>query len=178
MTDQNDHFPQENTEETQPGPKEAEGECHKELMDEINALKDQLLRAMAETENVRARAQRELSDMAKFAKTEFAKDLLGVGDNLQRALACVQGQSFENHPLLKGLVDGITMTEKELFKAFEKHGIEKIKSLDEKFDHNVHQAMLEVENSDKPSGTIMQVMQEGYVLNGRLLRPAMVSVAK
>lgn len=145
---------------------------------EVNKLKDQLLRTMAELENYRKRAEREREDMAKFAITGFARDLLTVSDNLRRALESVPVDHEKPEELLKNLLEGVEITEKELLTAFKKHGIEKIEPLDQPFDHHLHQAMFEVEDPDKPAGTIVHVLQPGYSLNGRLLRPAMVGVGK
>ena len=144
---------------------------------EIAELKDKLLRAVAETENLRRRAERERQDAANFAITNFARDLLSGGDNLRRALESLPGGA-EKDETLKTLLDGVEMTERELLNSFEKHGIRKIDPKGEKFDHNYHQAMFEVPNSGEPDGTVVQVMQVGYVLKDRLLRPALVGVAK
>lgn len=145
---------------------------------DVNKLKDQLLRTMAELENYRKRAEREREDMAKFAITGFARDLLTVSDNLRRALESVPVDHEKPEELLKNLLEGVEITEKELLTAFKKHGIEKIEPLGQLFDHHLHQAMFEVEDPDKPAGTIVHVLQPGYSLNGRLLRPAMVGVGK
>jgi len=140
-------------------------------------LKDKVLRALAEAENVRRRAERDKADTAKFAVTAFARDLLAVGDNLRRALESLP-EAMRQDASLSGFLTGIEMTEKELLTAFEKHGIRPVHPLGEKFDHNLHQAMFEVETADEAPGTVMQVVQTGYVLNDRLLRPAMVGVAR
>lgn len=145
---------------------------------EVKTLKDQLLRTMAELENYRKRAEREREEMAKFAITSFARDLLTVADNLRRALESVPIDHKNPEDLLKTLLEGVEITEKELLTAFKKHGIEKIEPLGQSFDHHMHQAMFEVEDKDQPAGTVVHVMQAGYSLNGRLLRPAMVGVAK
>jgi molecular chaperone GrpE len=144
----------------------------------VEQLKDQLLRTMAELENYRKRAEREREDMAKFAITGFARDLLTVSDNLRRALESVPIDHEKPEELLKTLVEGVEITEKELLTAFKKHGIEKIEPLGKPFDHHLHQAMFEQEVPDQPAGTVVHVLQSGYSLNGRLLRPALVGVAK
>jgi molecular chaperone GrpE len=145
---------------------------------EIARLKDQLLRALAETENLRRRSQRELADAAKYAATGFAKEILPVADNLGRALAAIPAGAAEQDPALKALQDGVAATERQLLAAFERHGIRRIDPMGERFDSNLHQAMFEVPGSGEPAGTIVQVLQPGYLLNDRLLRPAMVGVAK
>lgn len=146
--------------------------------EEVKNLKDQLLRTMAELENYRKRAEREREEMAKFAITGFARDLLTVSDNLRRALESVPADHKNPEDLLKTLLEGVEITEKELLTVFKKHGIEKIEPLGQSFDHHLHQAMFEVEDKDQPAGTVVHVLQPGYSLNGRLLRPAMVGVAK
>ena len=145
---------------------------------EASQLKDQLLRALAETENVRRRAQRDREDASKFAVTGFARDLLPVADNLRRALESIPAETIESNELLKTLSEGVELTERQLHGAFERHKIRKIEPLGEKFDSNLHQAMFEVPGTDQPAGTVVQLLQPGYLLNDRLLRPAMVGVAK
>jgi molecular chaperone GrpE len=140
-------------------------------------LKDKVLRALAEAENVRRRAERDKADTAKFAVTAFARDLLAVGDNLRRALDSLPEDRRQDEGL-SAFFTGIEMTEKELLTAFEKHGIRPVHPLGEKFDHNLHQAIFEVETADEAPGTVVQVVQTGYVINDRLLRPAMVGVAR
>lgn len=147
-------------------------------VDEVAQLRDQLLRAMAETENVRRRSQREIEDTAKYAVSKFAKDVLGVADNLRRALESVPKDAPETDPALKALIDGVGMTERELLGAMERHGIKAVQPLGQKFDANKHQAMFEAESPDKEPGTVIQVLQPGYVIGERLLRPALVGVAK
>lgn len=150
----------------------------KELEDEVNKLKDQLLRTLAELENYRKRAEREREEMAKFAITNFSRELLTVADNLRRALDSVPSDHENPETLLKSLLEGVEITEKELLFAFKKHNIEKIEPLGQLFDHHFHQAMFEVDDSDQPAGTIVHVLQPGYRLHDRLLRPALVGVAK
>jgi molecular chaperone GrpE len=149
-----------------------------ELESEVAGLKDQLLRALAETETVRRRAQREREDTAKFAISSFAKDLLAVGDNLRRAVDAVPANARESDELLNTLMIGVEATERQLAAAFDRAGIKKMEPLGEPFDPNFHQVMFEIENTGKPGGTIVQVLQDGYTLHGRLLREAMVGVAK
>jgi molecular chaperone GrpE len=148
-----------------------------ELQAEVAKLKDQLLRALAEQENIRRRAQREREDAVKYAAQKFAGDLLSAADNLRRALDSAPATAAQDE-LTRTLLAGVAATERELLGAFEKHGIRRIDPAGEKFDHNLHQAMFELENTGKPAGTIVQVLQPGYVLQDRLLRAAMVGVAK
>jgi molecular chaperone GrpE len=145
---------------------------------EIAEIKDKLLRALAETENVRRRAEREREDTAKYAVTGFARDMLSVADNLGRALTAIAPESRGKDPSLDALIAGIELTDRELTAIFERHGIRRVDPLGERFDHNFHQAMMEVEDATKAPGTVVQVLQTGYVIRDRLLRPAMVAVAK
>ncbi|PWC52946.1 nucleotide exchange factor GrpE [Azospirillum sp. TSO22-1] len=145
---------------------------------EVASLKDQLLRAMAETENTRRRAQRDREDASKFAVSSFAKDLVGVADNLRRALEAVPPEGREKDEMLKSLAVGVEATERQLLGAFERAAIKKVDPTGEPFDPNFHQVMFEIENTGKPAGTVVQVLQPGYTIHGRLLREAMVGVAK
>jgi molecular chaperone GrpE len=158
----------------------AEGEVKVEpaLEDQVRDLKDQLLRALAESENTRRRAQREKEDTAKYAITNFARDVLSVSDNLARALDAVPQETRASSDAMEALYQGVELTQRELQTAMERHGIKQIEPLDEKFDHNLHQAMFEIESADSEPGTVVQVVQAGYVIGERLLRPAMVAVAK
>ena len=144
---------------------------------EIAELNDRLLRALAETENVRRRGQRDREETAKFAITGFARDVLSVADNLRRALEALPEDAGESEAL-SSLVGGIELTERELAAIFQRHGVEKIDPAGEKFDHNLHEAMFEIPTPDAEPGTVMQVVETGYVLNGRLLRAARVGIAK
>ena len=141
-------------------------------------IRDQLLRAMAETENIRNRARREVEDATKYAVANFARDMLAVGDNLARGIESVPEGAAEDDTALTALIEGVAMTQRELLAAFERHGIKSIEPLGEKFDHNFHQAMFEVEDAASEPGTIIKVLQPGYLIAGRLLRPAMVGIAK
>ncbi|QCO02737.1 nucleotide exchange factor GrpE [Azospirillum argentinense] len=149
-----------------------------QLEAEVASLKDQLLRQMAEVENTRRRAQRDREDASKFAVSSFAKELVTVADNLRRALEAVPAEGRENDDVLKGLAVGVEATERQLISAFERAGIKKIDPTGELFDPNFHQVMFEIENTGKPAGTVVQVLQPGYTIHGRLLREAMVGVAK
>ena len=140
-----------------------------ELEAEAQALRDERLRALAEVENMRRRGERERSEASRYGATGLARDLLGVADNLRRALESGAGE---------GLMEGVEMVERELGAAFARHHIARIEAEGERFDHNRHQAMFEVETADAEPGTVVQVVQEGYLLHDRLLRPAMVGVAK
>jgi molecular chaperone GrpE len=144
---------------------------------ELAEQKDHLLRALAETENVRRRAQREREDASKYAVAGFAKELLSVADNLRRALDSLP-ESEARDARMRSLLAGVEATERELLSVFERHGIRRIDPDGERFDHNLHQAIFEAERSDKPGGTVVEVLQPGYVLHDRLLRPAMVGVAR
>ena len=142
-------------------------------------LKDQLLRALAETENVRRRSQRDREEGVRYAAAALARDLLNVADNLRRALDAVPQAALETDEALKTLADGVALTERELLAAFERHGIRRLEpGAGERFDPNFHQAMFEVPNTGQPAGTVVQVMQPGYLMHERLLRPALVGVAK
>ncbi len=144
---------------------------------ELAEANDRLLRALAENENLRRRGKREREETARFAISSFARDVLPVADNLRRALESVPGDPGENEAL-GSLVGGIELTERELATIFERHGIERIDPAGEKFDHNLHEAMFEVPTADAEPGTVVQVFETGYVLNGRLLRAARVGIAR
>ncbi len=148
------------------------------LQAEVAALKDQLLRALAETENLRRRSQREREDALKYAAVPFMRDLIGVVDNLRRAMDSVSSEALEADEHLKTLMAGLEMTEKELATVFERHHIVKIEPLGERLDPHSHEAMFEVPDPESPSGIVVQVVQAGYRLHDRLLRPAQVGVAK
>jgi molecular chaperone GrpE len=140
--------------------------------------KDKLLRALAESENQRRRAQRDREDASKYAAANFAKDMLDVADNLRRAIGSIDPASLQDERA-KSLVEGVAATERGLLAALERHGIKRIEpEIGERFDPNWHEAMFEVPNTGKPGGSIVQVVQAGYRMHDRLLRPAMVGVAK
>lgn len=146
---------------------------------EMAEAKDKLLRAMADVENARTRHTREVDEARKYAATGFARDLLDVVDNLGRALAAVPGGARDENKLLDDLMTGVEMTERTLLTAFEKHKINKIEpAKGDRFDHNKHQAMFEVPSGEFAPGSIADVMQPGYTIADRLLRPAMVGVTK
>ena len=147
------------------------------LKDEIKTLKEEKIRVLAEMENLRKRFDREKIDSIKYGSVNFARDILSPGDNLERALSAINQE--EEHPQsIKNLIEGLLMVKKELSTALEKNGITKIESLDKKFDPNLHQAMMEIENNDLEEGIVVQEIQTGYMMHDRLLRPAMVGVSK
>ncbi len=153
-------------------------ELIEKLVEENTELKDRLMRALAETENIRRRSEKDRQDQAKFGVSPLAKELIPVADNLRRALAAQPIDAMENNDSVKNFVIGVEMTEKQLQAAFNKSKIECINPKGEKFSYKLHQAMSELENTGQPAGTIVEVIAAGYILNDRLLRPAMVIVAK
>lgn len=149
------------------------------LASENANLKDQVLRTLAEMENLRRRTEREVQDASRYAVTAFARDVLSVGDNLGRALASVSADArTAAGEALTALLSGVEMTEREFVKTLGKHGVKRIEPAGERFDPNLHQAMFEVPDPSVASGTIVQVMQPGYVIGDRVLRPALVGIAK
>ena len=142
------------------------------------ALKDQLLRALADAENARRRARKDVEEARTYAISRFAQDLLGVADNLGRALESIPAERRESDDAVKAIADGIEMTAREFEAVLGRFGITKIDPLGEKFDYNLHQALFETAETDQPDGTIVQVLQTGYRIGERLLREAMVGVAK
>jgi molecular chaperone GrpE len=173
MADSPDDFPPEG------GPAahdDGAGDQVAALKAEAAALKDQVLRYAADMENTRRRAEREANDARAYAIQKFARDLLGVADNLARALAAEPTENAD--PAVKNFMVGVEMTEKELQSAFERNGLKRIHpAKGDKFDPHQHQAMMELADTDVPPGAVVQVMQTGYELLGRLIRPAMVAVA-
>lgn len=146
---------------------------------EAAALKDKLLRSLAEMENLRRRTEREVADARLYGIASFARDILGVADNMQRAMQALDAELREKaDSALKALLDGVELTERELMKVLEKHGVRKIEPLGEKFDPNFHQAMYEVPDASVTAGSVVQVVQPGYVIGDRVLRPALVAIAK
>ena len=145
---------------------------------ERDALKDQLLRALADTENMRRRSEREAETARKYGHTQFARDLVGAIDNLARALASAPEDKSSLDESVQSLLTGIELSWTEIQSAIEKHGVRQINPLGEKFDYNFHQAMFEVPTNDQPPGMVLEVVQHGYALHDRLLRPAMVGVSK
>jgi len=148
-----------------------------ELERELEEVRQHILYAQAETQNVRRRLEQEKVNAAQYAATGFARDMLSVKDNLERALAAIPGELREDERM-KGLVAGIEATGRELDNAFQRHGISRIEALGQKLDPHFHQAMIEVPDDEAEPGTIVQEMQSGYTIKDRLLRPALVGVAK
>lgn len=154
------------------------GALNASLSVEIAELKDQLLRAVAETENVRRRAQRDVEEAGKYALTNFAREIVSVCDNLWRAAEAIPPEARQGGDLMATIAQGVDMTLKELLNVLERFQIKRIDPMGQPFDHNLHQAVVQIDSMDAEPGAIMQVMQAGYTLHGRLLRPAMVGVAK
>ncbi len=169
MTDENEHLPEQET-----SANEIDA-----LRAELADVKDRMLRALAETENTRRRAEREKSDATQYAVTRFARDMLQIADNFARALAAAPAQLREAaDPQIKAVLEGVEVTERQLLASLERHGVKPIDTADAKFDPNLHQAIAEVPGEGKPAGHIVDVVQPGYTIGDRLLRPAMVTVAK
>ena len=148
-----------------------------DLRNDLEAAKQDVLYAKAETQNVRRRMEKDVADARAYAATGFARDILSVSDNLARALAAIP-EELRGDEKMKGLVAGLEATSRELDKVFGQHGITRIAAMGLPLDPNQHQAMLEVPSADAEPGTIVQEMQAGYMIKDRLLRPAMVGVAK
>ncbi|MBM3527510.1 MAG: nucleotide exchange factor GrpE [Alphaproteobacteria bacterium] len=146
---------------------------------EVAETKDRLLRTLAEMENLRRRTEREVADARAYGVTAFARDMLGVADNMHRALNAFDAEARQQaDDGVKALLDGVELTERELANALEKHGVRRIEAQGQKFDPNRHQAMYEAEDPTVPAGTVVQVVQAGYSIGERVLRPALVAVAK
>ena len=170
MNDNEDHI--EGVTETAPDEIET-------LRAEAADLRDRLLRALAEGENTRRRAEREKQDASQYAVTKFARDMLQIADNFARALAaCPPAVREAADPAVKAVLDGVEATERQLLASLERHGVKPIDTADGKFDPNLHQAIAEVPGEGKPAGSIVNVVQSGYMIGDRLLRPAMVTVAR
>jgi molecular chaperone GrpE len=149
------------------------------LKAEVESLKDQRLRALAEVENVRRRAEKDKADASQYAVTKFARDMLGIADNFARALAaCPPAIRDAADPQVKAVLDGVEATDRQLISTLERYGVKQVDTADGKFDPNLHQAIAEVPGGGKPAGTIVDVVQTGFMIGDRLLRPAMVTVAR
>ena len=149
------------------------------LNKELGETRDKMLRTLADMENLRKRTSREVSDARTYGITGFARDVLEIADNLQRALDAVPAEArAAADPGLKALIEGVELTERSLLNALEKHGVRKLDPVGEKFDPNFHQAMYEVPDASVPAGTVVQVVQAGYLISERVLRPALVAVSK
>ena len=149
-----------------------------ELEKKVAEIKDQALRALAEADNTRKRAERAKEDTAKFAVSSFARDLLSVADNLRRALGAMPAEAREKNPELVNIHTGISAIERDLLRVFENNGIKRIDPINQKFDANQHEVMFEVESPNQPAGTVVQVIDPGFLIHERLLRPARVGVSK
>ena len=148
------------------------------LREENNKLRDQVLRLMAEMENLRRRTEREKSDTANYAVSNFARDVLSINDNLERAMSAVPADALESDPALKGLHEGVLVTRRELLNTLERYAITPMEPKGKRFDPNLHQAMFEMDDPEVPAGTVLEVMQPGFMIGERVLRPAMVGVSK
>jgi len=146
---------------------------------ELADMKDRLLRTLAEMENLRKRTEREVADARSYGISAFARDILGVADNMHRAMQALDDDlRSKADEATKALLEGVELTERELMNVLEKHGVKRLDPLNQKFDPNRHQAMFELEDASVPSGTVVQVMQAGYTIGERVLRPALVAVSK
>ena len=167
-------------------PEAAQPEAAAPPANEVEALKaeaadmrDRMLRALADAENTRRRAEREKQDASQYAIARFARDMLQIADNFARALAaCPAEKRDAADPQVKAVLDGVEATERQLLQALEQHGVKPIDTGDGKFDPNLHQAMFELETTEGPPGYVAQVIQAGYMIGDRVLRPAMVAVSK
>ena len=149
------------------------------LQKEVADARDKMLRTLAEMENLRKRTAKEVADARAYGITGFARDVLDLADNLQRTIDAVPAEAKANaDPGLKALMEGVELTERSLHSALEKHGVKKLDPQGQKFDPNFHQAMYEVPDASVPAGTVVQVVQAGYMIGDRVLRPALVGVSK
>ena len=149
------------------------------LKAEVESLRDQRLRALAEAENIRRRAERDLAEASQYAVTKFARDMLAIADNFSRALAaCPPDLRAAADPQIRAVLDGVEATDRQLMGTLERYGVKQVSTEGGKFDPNLHQAIAEVPGNGKPPGTIVDVVQSGFMIGDRLLRPAMVTVAR
>lgn len=149
-----------------------------DLADRLANAQEEIHRFQAEIQNLHRRREKETEEAGKYAIAKFARDTVAVADNFERAINSVPAEATHDNPVLKGLLDGVTMTEREFLNVLERHGVKRISPQDEPFDPHKHQAVMEQENASVPSGTIIQVFQPGYIIADRVLRPAMVVVAR
>ena len=156
---------------------EKQNELEENLRDEIEQLRDEKLRLLADMENLRKRSDRDRMDSIRYGNTNFARDILSLGDNLSRALDAIP-KDAEKTETITNLINGLRMVQREFTSILEKHGIKKIEALNQRFDHNFHQAMMEIESEEVEEGIVIQEIQSGYNMHDRLLRPSMVGVAK
>ncbi len=178
MSDDNDNFAPETA--NPENPHAAELAVLDALRAESADLKDRLLRALADAENTRRRGEREKQDASQYAVTKFARDMLTIADNFARALAALPPETLADaDPKVKGVIEGVEATERQLLATLERHGVKPIDTSENaKFDPNLHQAIAEVPGNGQPPGSIVDVMQTGYIIGDRLLRPSMVTVAR
>jgi molecular chaperone GrpE len=177
MSDHQDYVPEEQRPANDSDA--PEGDELSVLKAENAELKDRLLRALADTENTRRRAERDRQDASQYAVTGFARDILAVADNFARAIeACPKEAREDASPQVKSVIEGVEATERQLLATLERHGVKQVDTSDGKFDPHFHQAIAEVPAEGRPPGTIVNVIQTGYVIGDRLLRPAMVTVAR
>jgi molecular chaperone GrpE len=185
MSDQEKHeyAPEENeaaeAAETKEAGAESDYEVLERLMKENEELKDRALRITADMENLRRRTARDVQDARTYSVANFARDMLGVADNLNRALEAIPAEAKEGGDAgFKALIEGVEMTHRDMHVALERHGVRQLNPKGGKFDPHFHQAMFEVPNPDVPANTVVEVVQEGYSIGDRVLRPAMVGVSK
>ncbi len=165
--------------ELEPSEQEKIARAMEMLIAENAELKDRVLRGAAEMENLRHRTARDVRDAKTYAVTNFARDMLAIADNLNRAHSLIPQESLAGEDAnVKAFVEGVELTERSLLTALERHGVKKLEPEGQKFDPHFHQAMFEVPNPDVPNNTVVNVVQDGYVIADRVLRPAMVGVAK
>ena len=156
---------------------EKQNELEENLRDEIEQLRDEKLRLLADMENLHKRSDRDRMDSIRYGNINFARDILSLGDNLSRALDAIP-KDAEKTETITNLINGLRMVQREFTSILEKHGIKKIEALNQRFDHNFHQAMIEIESEEVEEGIVIQEIQSGYNMHDRLLRPSMVGVAK
>ena len=156
---------------------EKQNELEENLRDEIEQLRDEKLRLLADMENLRKRSDRDRMDSIRYGNINFARDILSLGDNLSRALDAIPKDAEKTETIIN-LINGLRMVQREFTSILEKHGIKKIEALNQRFDHNFHQAMMEIESEEVEEGIVIQEIQSGYNMHDRLLRPSMVGVAK
>ena len=167
------------TPDTEKSMEAEEAEAAPSLEDRLADTNDQLLRALAELENTRRRADRDRTEALKYGAASFARDMLGVADNLQRALHAVAELDQETLPdAAKSLLEGVAATERDLIASMGRHKVSPVSPMGEKFDPNMHEAMFEAPGAGQPTGTIIEVIETGYIMDERLLRPAKVGIAK
>lgn len=160
-------------------PEAAQDDPKAALEAEVAGLKDRLLRTLADMENLRRRAEKDVADARTYAVTNFARDMVNVADNLRRAIESVPAEARQAvEGALKSVLDGVELTERDLLNTLERHGIKKLDPAGQKFDPNFHQAMMEIPDPSVPAGTVTQVIQTGFAIGDRVLRPALVGVAK